>query len=162
MAGGLLRDVASAVFENVKDPRTQGRIVGWVLEQVAVSYLTAGAANAIKAGKLASIASKLDNLPFLANNPKLLQALKTAFSKAEVLAGRKLPAAPSNVPGNRGDYVCDGKLCEVSGSQSLGKTEHLIQGERRGKCLLSSLTTRILGAKASLDSTVSILRIRRF
>ena len=27
----LLRGVASAVFENVKDPYTQGRIVGWVL-----------------------------------------------------------------------------------------------------------------------------------
>ena len=99
-AGGLLRDVAGAVFKNVKDPKMQGRIVGWVLAQLAVLMATAGAANAIKAGKLASIASKLDDLALLRDNPKLLQALKTAINKAEALALRKVPAAPSNVGGN--------------------------------------------------------------
>ena len=96
-AGGLIVAVASAVAQNVSDPKTQGRIMGWVLAQVAVALATAGAANAIKAGKLASIASKLDDVAFLADNPKLLLALKTAFSKVEAIAGHRLPTSPADV-----------------------------------------------------------------
>jgi hypothetical protein len=98
--GGLLTEIGNAVSKNVTDPTMQGRIVGWALWQVALAVATSGAASALKAGRAASIASKLDGLAFLRDNPFLLKSLKAIFNKADDASLPKLPVGPSDLAGS--------------------------------------------------------------
>ena len=83
VAAAALGELKDVLIEEVKDPQTQGRIVGWILSQVAEAVITLGIANAAKAGKLSNLASKLDNIPFIGGNPKVKAAVEEALVKAE-------------------------------------------------------------------------------
>jgi len=78
----VLAELADAAID--LDPQTKGRIVGWVLYQVAETAATMGTAEAIKAGAFTKLAGKL---PSWMQDRKIVAVLKKVFASLEEAPG---------------------------------------------------------------------------
>jgi hypothetical protein len=70
----ILRQIKDTLIEEIQKPETQGRVVGWVLSQVAVAVVTGGVTKALKAGALLDLAKGVDRLDFLPEKVKKVLA----------------------------------------------------------------------------------------